>query len=182
MYEAYDILPTVQDWLCPCSTLDPVLRFEQKGINPEGVGLIALALTYLTATPGTASHDCICQNAPFVICLNSTHHLCHIGCSGVLAGAIDYYIIAKIQNLRNDAFYVKVSSVVRLHLYLAFTLLYRPVRNQYNQTCGLASMQLVASDPTSGSKCLDQCLADKPSQLLTQISQQNTAASIINSC
>ena len=26
---------------------------EQKGINPEGVGLIALALAYLTATPGT---------------------------------------------------------------------------------------------------------------------------------
>jgi hypothetical protein len=26
---------------------------EQKGINPEGVGLVALALAYLTATPGT---------------------------------------------------------------------------------------------------------------------------------
>lgn len=25
---------------------------EQKGINPEGVGLVALALAYLTATPG----------------------------------------------------------------------------------------------------------------------------------
>lgn len=59
------------------STLDPVLRMEQKGINPEGVGLLALALAYLTATPG------------------------------VLAGAIDYYIIAKINNLRNDAVYVK---------------------------------------------------------------------------
>lgn len=35
-----------------CSTLDPVLRMEQKGINPEGVGLVALALAYLTATPG----------------------------------------------------------------------------------------------------------------------------------
>ncbi|KAL0019290.1 hypothetical protein WJX79_003618 [Trebouxia sp. C0005] len=59
------------------STLDPVLRMEQKGINPEGVGLVALALAYLTATPG------------------------------VLAGAIDYYIIAKLQNLRSDAVYVK---------------------------------------------------------------------------
>ncbi|KAL3161226.1 hypothetical protein ABBQ38_009592 [Trebouxia sp. C0009 RCD-2024] len=59
------------------STLDPVLRMEQKGINPEGVGLVALALAYLTATPG------------------------------VLAGAIDYYIIAKINNLRSDAVYVK---------------------------------------------------------------------------
>ncbi len=28
--------------------------------------------------------------------------------SGVLAGAIDYYIIAKLQNLRSDAVYVKV--------------------------------------------------------------------------
>lgn len=41
--------------MCCCSTLDPVLRMEQKGINPEGVGLIALALAYLTATPGTSA-------------------------------------------------------------------------------------------------------------------------------
>ena len=37
---------------CICSTLDPVLRMEQRGINPEGVGLLALVLAYLTATPG----------------------------------------------------------------------------------------------------------------------------------
>lgn len=40
-----------------CSTLDPVLRMEQKGINPEGVGLVALALAYLTATPGGVLAD-----------------------------------------------------------------------------------------------------------------------------
>lgn len=41
--------------MCCYSTLDPVLRMEQKGINPEGVGLLALALAYLTATPGTTA-------------------------------------------------------------------------------------------------------------------------------
>lgn len=52
-------------WLCTCrkaklnavrsrSTLDPVLRLEQKGINPQGLGLVALLLAYLTATPGKA--------------------------------------------------------------------------------------------------------------------------------
>ena len=30
--------------------------------------------------------------------------------AGVLAGAIDYYIVAKFQNLRNDALYVKVTA------------------------------------------------------------------------
>ncbi|DBA80997.1 TPA: hypothetical protein ACH3X2_007204 [Trebouxia sp. C0005] len=94
--QLHDLLPQLLDHVAfayervtlPCSamncgdmihksTLDPVLRMEQKGINPEGVGLVALALAYLTATPG------------------------------VLAGAIDYYIIAKLQNLRSDAVYVK---------------------------------------------------------------------------
>ena len=28
---------------------------EQRGINPEGVGLLALVLAYLTATPGDNS-------------------------------------------------------------------------------------------------------------------------------
>lgn len=31
--------------------------------------------------------------------------------AGVLAGAIDYYIVAKFQNLRNDALYTKVTSM-----------------------------------------------------------------------
>ena len=80
---------------------------EQKGINPEGVGLVALALAYLTATPGTE------VKAVSKVLLHSIFKLdmqlkfaCL--CSGVLAGAIDYYIIAKLQNLRSDAVYVKV--------------------------------------------------------------------------
>ena len=55
-----------------CSTLDPVLRMEQTGINPKGVGLIALALAYLTATPGImvfrqlhlTLHNADCHTAP----------------------------------------------------------------------------------------------------------------------
>lgn len=50
---------TEQSQLCCavlCSTLDPVLRMEQTGINPKGLGLIALALAYLTATPGEPSN------------------------------------------------------------------------------------------------------------------------------
>ena len=35
-----------------CSTLDPVLRLEQRGINPQGLALLAVVLAYLTATPG----------------------------------------------------------------------------------------------------------------------------------
>ena len=38
------------------------------------------------------------------------HRSLAVVCPGVLAGAIDYYIIAKINNLRNDAVYVKVCS------------------------------------------------------------------------
>ena len=34
---------------------------EQKGINPEGVGLVALALAYLTATPGKALKASFCM-------------------------------------------------------------------------------------------------------------------------
>ncbi|KAK9816689.1 hypothetical protein WJX72_003731 [[Myrmecia] bisecta] len=59
------------------STLDPVLRMEQKGLNPQGLALLALAIAYLTATPG------------------------------VLMGAIDYYILDKIQRLTNVKVYTK---------------------------------------------------------------------------
>uniref|UniRef100_A0A1D2AEM3 Protein kinase domain-containing protein n=2 Tax=Auxenochlorella protothecoides TaxID=3075 RepID=A0A1D2AEM3_AUXPR len=52
------------------STLDPVLRLEQKGINPQGVVLCLGLLVYLFATPG------------------------------VLPGAIDTYIKAPLQRLR----------------------------------------------------------------------------------
>ena len=49
-------------------------------------------------------------------------HACHVDTAaglwlssdllpGVLAGAIDYYIIAKINNLRSDAVYVKVCAL-----------------------------------------------------------------------
>ncbi|KAK9809673.1 hypothetical protein WJX73_003046 [Symbiochloris irregularis] len=48
------------------STLDPVLRLEQKGINPKGIALILAAGAYLFARPG------------------------------VLQGAVDYYIFDKI--------------------------------------------------------------------------------------
>ena len=34
------------------STLDPVLRMEQKGINPWGLALLGTGLAYLFATPG----------------------------------------------------------------------------------------------------------------------------------
>lgn len=34
------------------STLDPVLRLEQKGINPKGVALVLAASAYLLARPG----------------------------------------------------------------------------------------------------------------------------------
>lgn len=60
------------------STLDPVLRLEQKvGITPQGLGLLALALAYLSATPG------------------------------VLAGAVDYYILAPWQRYFGDNAYTK---------------------------------------------------------------------------
>ncbi len=38
-----------------CSTLDPVLRMEEKGINPQGLALVVAALAYLTARPGMSS-------------------------------------------------------------------------------------------------------------------------------
>lgn len=36
-----------------CSTLDPVLRLEEKALNPITLVLLALVLVYLTATPGS---------------------------------------------------------------------------------------------------------------------------------
>ncbi|KAL4852866.1 Serine/threonine-protein kinase stt7 [Chlorella vulgaris] len=37
------------------STLDPVLRMEEKGINPQGLALLAAAAFYLTRRPGVLS-------------------------------------------------------------------------------------------------------------------------------
>lgn len=54
------------------STLDPVLRLEQRGIDPKGVALVLFLAAYLAATPG------------------------------VLAGAIDYYILDKLSRLTNS--------------------------------------------------------------------------------
>ena len=56
------------------STLDPVLRMEQRGINPYGVGVILLILSYLSAKPG------------------------------VLPGFVDTYIQAPIQRFRAKAY------------------------------------------------------------------------------
>ena len=80
---------------------------EQKGINPEGVGLVALALAYLTATPGTEVKAVSKVSLHSIFKLDMQLKFACL-CSGVLAGAIDYYIIAKLQNLRSDAVYVKV--------------------------------------------------------------------------
>lgn len=46
--------------LYPCSTLDPVLRLEQKGINPTGLALVFAVLLYLTATPGEQTSLMFC--------------------------------------------------------------------------------------------------------------------------
>lgn len=60
------------------STLDPVLRMEQRiGLTPQGVALIVLIATYLAATPGVA------------------------------AGFVDYYISGPLQRLSERAAYGK---------------------------------------------------------------------------
>ncbi|KAK9909952.1 hypothetical protein WJX75_009980 [Coccomyxa subellipsoidea] len=59
------------------STLDPVLRLEQRGVTPQGVALVSAVIAYLFAKPG------------------------------VLAGAIDYYILDKFQRLTNTKTYTK---------------------------------------------------------------------------
>mmetsp|Transcript_41149 Transcript_41149/g.74002 ORF Transcript_41149/g.74002 Transcript_41149/m.74002 type:complete len:638 (-) Transcript_41149:1944-3857(-) len=59
------------------STLDPVLRMEQKGINPQGVALLGLLGAYLATPPG------------------------------VLEGAFDYYVAAPLQREFADRVYGK---------------------------------------------------------------------------
>lgn len=56
------------------STLDPVLRMEQRAITPQGIALIAAITSYMFARPG------------------------------ILAGAIDTYIKAPLQQARAQAF------------------------------------------------------------------------------
>lgn len=56
------------------STLDPVLRMEQRGVNPYGVAFVMLLLSYLGAKPG------------------------------VLAGFADMYVAAPLQRLRTKAY------------------------------------------------------------------------------
>ena len=50
---------------------------------------------------------------------------------GVLAGAIDYYIVAKLQNLRTDAVYNKVRTApwFRTHSQLQSSAAFNPVKN-----------------------------------------------------
>ncbi len=60
------------------STLDPVLRMEQRiGLTPQGVAILILIATYLSATPGVA------------------------------AGFVDYYISGPLQRLSERAAYGK---------------------------------------------------------------------------
>lgn len=58
----------------PCSTLDPVLRMEQRGINPQGIALLAAIFSYLFAKPG------------------------------VLPGLLDMYIGAPLQRFRTKIY------------------------------------------------------------------------------
>ena len=44
--------PIRQVLLVLCSTLDPVLRLEQRGITPQGIALVSAILAYLLAKPG----------------------------------------------------------------------------------------------------------------------------------
>lgn len=57
-----------------CSTLDPVLRMEERGVNPQGLALLAAAATYLFVRPG------------------------------VLPGAIDTYIKAPLQRAASTVY------------------------------------------------------------------------------
>ncbi len=41
--------------MLPCSTLDPVLRLEQRGITPQGIVLVSGVIAYLFAKPGMSS-------------------------------------------------------------------------------------------------------------------------------
>uniref|UniRef100_A0A061RFC8 Serine threonine-protein kinase chloroplastic-like n=1 Tax=Tetraselmis sp. GSL018 TaxID=582737 RepID=A0A061RFC8_9CHLO len=59
------------------STLDPVLRMEEKGINPTGVALLGMLAYYLTARPG------------------------------VLQGAVDFYIFEPLQRELSSRVYDK---------------------------------------------------------------------------
>lgn len=56
------------------STLDPTLRMEQRGINPQGVALVAASISYLLAKPG------------------------------VLQGMIDTYVAAPLQRYRSQVY------------------------------------------------------------------------------
>lgn len=60
--------------LPPRSSLDPVLRMEERVLNPQGLALVAGALLYLNLRPG------------------------------VLDGAIDTYIRAPLQNARSKVY------------------------------------------------------------------------------
>ena len=44
-----------------CSTLDPVLRLEQRGIDPKAVLVAVVSLLYLTLQPGMARNLACCR-------------------------------------------------------------------------------------------------------------------------
>ena len=99
------------------STLDPVLRLEQRGITPQGIALVSAVLAYLLAKPGNSARLGIsCRGGAGQCTLNAGE-----GCAvpaGVLAGAVDYYILDKFQRLTNSKVYTKVCPARYAHRYL----------------------------------------------------------------
>ena len=90
-----------------CSTLDPVLRLEQRGIDPKALGAAVFALIYLTLRPGAAR--------PWL--LNNWACLCWLlmrcAAAGVLQGAWDYYVLDRYQRLANSRPYSEVRTSAR---------------------------------------------------------------------
>ncbi len=97
------------------STLDPVLRMEQKGLSWQGFALLGSVLTYLLVRPGELSFPYVLEVGPWWYDGNNLH----VGAiylqsqnlarqyAGVLQGAVDYYILDKLNRLTNTP-YTKV--------------------------------------------------------------------------
>ena len=79
-----------------CSSLDPVLRLEQRGINPIAVAIIALALIYLTATPGK---PLISETNIFALWGYPAQQLDFDSCKLYRTLSIDSHVEASLKNL-----------------------------------------------------------------------------------
>lgn len=91
------------------------MRLEQRGVTPQGVALVSAVIAYLFAKPGSnsrhaAHYHLVLSNPAYwddkEIWVAAKLQLPSL--AGVLAGAIDYYILDKFQRLTNTKTYTKV--------------------------------------------------------------------------